>query len=110
MHLQAQARTTTCVFVGNRNQPLPPSFGQNRRFFHNAMRIVPKGLMKWRALTNAAIDQIRIRWISKRKNIGLDGDEQFVRSIWELAENGLAANNYKSISSSNASRGPNEVL
>lgn len=74
------------------------------------MGVITESLMKWRALANAAVDQIRIFSTTQRKYIRFNGDEQFTRRIWELAENRLAADDDKLICAGDSCRRSNNML
>ena len=55
------------------------------------MRVIAKRLMERRAFANRAVNQIGIRRVEQREDIGFDGNEQFIRSLGKLSQHGLAA-------------------
>jgi hypothetical protein len=66
--------------------------------------------MKWRTFSDGAINQVAVRRVAERENIGLDGNEQVSGSLRKLAENGLAADNDKFLSAGDAGSGADDVL
>ena len=57
---EAKSGGSAGVLAANRNEPVPPTRGQYRGFFTDAVRIVTEGLMKWGSLADTAIDQFGI--------------------------------------------------
>ena len=74
------------------------------------MGIVAECLMKWRTFSDGAINQVAIRRIAERENVGLDGNEQVSGSLRKLAENSLAADNDKFLSPGDTGGGTDDVL
>ena len=95
VHFKAKTCSPTGILIVNRNEALLPSSRQYRGFFADAVGIVAEGLMKWGSLTYAPVDQFGVARCAERKQIGLDGNEQFRWRVGKLTQDGLTANDYE---------------
>ena len=74
------------------------------------MGVVSEGLVEWGTFTDAAFDQVAILLAAEREKVRFDGNQQFLRSLWELAEDGLTANDDEFRSAGDARSRSEDVL
>ena len=72
MNFQAESRANASVLVTNWHKAIAPASRQERRFHTDTMRVVTKGLMKWRAFANRTVNQVIIGRVARGENIGFD--------------------------------------
>jgi hypothetical protein len=96
----------------NGNETLTPSFRQHGRLNTDTVSAISESLMKKGVPSpmDQSVNQITVRWITERKHIGLNGNQQFLGGVWKLSEQSLAANDDKFRRASDGSGSPNDML
>lgn len=89
MDFQAESGAASSVGIAHGHEPFLPARRQNGSVQGHPVGVVAKGLVKGRAFANGAVDQVGVSRIPQREHVGFDGDEQFGRRVWKLAEQGL---------------------
>ena len=72
MNFQTQAGAAASILVMHRHEAFAPPVRQNGRFLTDPVRVITKGLKKGLAFTNGTVNQIVIRRVAQRENIGFD--------------------------------------
>jgi hypothetical protein len=110
MDFKTETASLTGVSVADSDQSSGPSFGQDRRVRANSMRVVTKSLMKRRALAYRAVNEVAVCRVTQRKQIGLNRAKQVGWSVWELPQDSLTTDDYKSVGSRDGGGRPNDVF
>jgi len=110
MNFQTKAGPPASVLVVHRHKTFTPSGRQYGGFLTDPMCVVAECLMKGRAFANGTINQIIICRVAQREHIGFNGDQQFIRCLWELSQHRLTADDDKFRCAGDAGDGPDDMF
>jgi hypothetical protein len=110
MNFQAQAGDAIGIRIEDMHEALAPTLRQCRRLFPHALRVVAVQLVKPGALTDGAIDQVRLLGPIQGKYIRLRRHEERRWRVRKLTEDRLAADDHDLRVFGNGAGGANQVL
>ena len=94
---EAQSPRPSRVFVPDLDEALPPSWRQDSGLFGDALGVITEGLMEGRQFADAALDEVGAFGVVQWKKVSFDGDAHRLRSVGELTQDRLAADDHNSV-------------
>ncbi len=81
MDFEAQTLRAPRVLVPDLDEPILPSFGQDRGFLSDSLSVIAERLMEWGELADAALNEIGALGMMQWIEVGLLGDTHGLRSV-----------------------------